>query len=67
MTTFGAESYPVPPSTTEIELIVPPVDTTDVAVAPSFTTWDVKVTWSWNVRPISLSFWESNIGLTLST
>jgi len=38
MTTFGTESYPAPPPTTEIELTVPPVETTDVAVAPSFTT-----------------------------
>ena len=67
ITTFGVDVYPLPPSSIEIDVTDPLVETTEVAEAPTFKSWDIRVTLFWKLRFKSLSFWESNIGLTLST
>ena len=65
--TTGAELYPDPPLEIDIEDIVPNPVTIAVAAALTLESCVINLIFFWNVKSVSFSFWESNVGLKLST
>ena len=62
-----AVEYPTPPSDMTIEEIVPNPETTAVAAADTLDSCLTNLIFFWNAKSVSLSFLESNNGLSEST
>jgi hypothetical protein len=65
--TLGADSYPKPPFTTSMEVIVPAIETIEVALADTLESWEINVTLFWKSSETVFSFDGLKNGLRFST